>query len=105
MDEDSLRSWPPTFPSISTGVRGRGYMIGLQMAGDPAPYQAALREAGLLAPTAGGNVIRLLPPLIATRGPPGSLGGDHSRGAAGESLTAAGAERRLVRPAVAAVRG
>ena len=48
-------------------VRGRGYLIGLQMAGDPAPYQAALREAGLLAPGAGNNVIRLLPPLIATR--------------------------------------
>jgi acetylornithine aminotransferase/acetylornithine/N-succinyldiaminopimelate aminotransferase len=55
------------FPQQVKGVRGRGYMIGLQMAGDPAPVQTALREAGLLAPTAGGNVIRLLPPLIATR--------------------------------------
>jgi acetylornithine aminotransferase/acetylornithine/N-succinyldiaminopimelate aminotransferase len=55
------------FPRHLKGVRGRGYMIGLQMAGDPAPYQAALREAGLLAPSAGNNVIRLLPPLIATR--------------------------------------
>jgi acetylornithine aminotransferase/acetylornithine/N-succinyldiaminopimelate aminotransferase len=41
-------------------------MVGLQFAGDTAPYQAALREGGLLAPGAGGNVIRLLPPLIAT---------------------------------------
>jgi acetylornithine aminotransferase/acetylornithine/N-succinyldiaminopimelate aminotransferase len=55
------------FPQHLKGVRGRGYMIGLQMAGDPAPDQAAMREAGLLAPLAGGNVIRLLPPLIATR--------------------------------------
>ena len=55
------------FPQQLKAVRGRGYMIGLQMAGDPAPYQAALREAGLLAPGAGNNVIRLLPPLIATR--------------------------------------
>jgi acetylornithine aminotransferase/acetylornithine/N-succinyldiaminopimelate aminotransferase len=55
------------FPQQLKAVRGRGYMIGLQMAGDPAPYIAALREAGLLAPGAGNNVIRLLPPLIATR--------------------------------------
>lgn len=55
------------FPQQLKAVRGRGYLIGLQMAGDPAPYQAALREAGLLAPGAGNNVIRLLPPLIATR--------------------------------------
>jgi len=55
------------FPRHLKAVRGRGYMIGLQMAGDPAPHQAALREAGLLAPGAGNNVIRLLPPLIATR--------------------------------------
>jgi acetylornithine aminotransferase/acetylornithine/N-succinyldiaminopimelate aminotransferase len=55
------------FPRQLKAVRGRGYMIGLQMAGDPAPHLAALREAGLLAPGAGNNVIRLLPPLIATR--------------------------------------
>jgi len=54
------------FPQHLKGVRGRGYMVGLQMTGDQAPYQAALREAGLLAPGAGNNVIRLLPPLIAT---------------------------------------
>jgi len=47
-------------------VHGKGYMIGLQMAGDPAPYQLAMREAGLLAPTSGGQGIRLLPPLVAT---------------------------------------
>jgi len=38
----------------------------VQFASDIAPYQAALREAGLLVPAAGGNVIRLLPPLTAT---------------------------------------
>ena len=48
-------------------VTGRGYMLGLAMHSDPAPYAAALREAGLLAPTAGGNTVRLLPPLIATK--------------------------------------
>ena len=33
------------------------------MASDSAPYLAALRERGLLTAPAGGNVIRLLPPL------------------------------------------
>ena len=62
-----LQKLAEEFPQQLTGVRGRGYLVGLQFAGDTAPYQAALREGGLLAPTAGGNVIRLLPPLIATR--------------------------------------
>jgi acetylornithine aminotransferase/acetylornithine/N-succinyldiaminopimelate aminotransferase len=47
-------------------LRGHGFMLGLQMAGDPAPYVAALRENGLLVPAAGGNFVRLLPPLTAT---------------------------------------
>jgi acetylornithine aminotransferase/acetylornithine/N-succinyldiaminopimelate aminotransferase len=55
------------FPEQLKAVRGKGYLVGLQLAGETGPFQAALREAGLLAPTAGGNVIRLLPPLIATR--------------------------------------
>ena len=33
---------------------------------DPAPVIAALREQGLLAPSAGGNVVRLLPALNST---------------------------------------
>jgi len=55
------------FPSQLKAVTGRGYMVGLVLQGDPAPYIVALREAGLLAPMAGGNTIRLLPPLIASR--------------------------------------
>jgi acetylornithine aminotransferase/acetylornithine/N-succinyldiaminopimelate aminotransferase len=54
------------FPAQVLAVRGRGYMVGIQLASDPAAYVAALREAGLLVPSAGGNVIRLLPPLTAT---------------------------------------
>ena len=54
------------FPRQLQSVRGRGYLVGLQFGGETASYQAALRDAGLLAPGAGGNVIRLLPPLIAT---------------------------------------
>jgi acetylornithine/N-succinyldiaminopimelate aminotransferase len=54
------------FPQQIKGVSGVGYMIGLIMQTDPAPYIAALRDEGLLAPMAGGNSIRLLPPLIST---------------------------------------
>ena len=55
------------FPAQVKAVTGRGYMIGLLLQGDPSSYIAALREEGLLAPMAGGNTIRLLPPLIATK--------------------------------------
>ena len=54
------------FPKQLIGVRGRGYLVGLQLASDPAPYVAAARELGLLVVSAGGNVIRVLPPLVAT---------------------------------------
>jgi len=61
-----LKGLAAEFPAHLSGVRGYGYLVGLQMTGDPAPYVAALREAGMLAPPAGGNVVRLLPPLTAT---------------------------------------
>ncbi|HRI82978.1 MAG TPA: aminotransferase class III-fold pyridoxal phosphate-dependent enzyme, partial [Opitutaceae bacterium] len=63
---DSLRRLAADFPAQVLGVRGLGYLVGLQMAADPAPFLAALRERGLLVPSAGGNVVRLLPPLTAT---------------------------------------
>jgi acetylornithine/N-succinyldiaminopimelate aminotransferase len=63
---EALRGLAVEFPAQLSGLRGVGYMVGLQLTGDPVPYVAALREAGLLAPLAGGNVIRLLPPLIAS---------------------------------------
>ncbi len=54
------------FPAQVKGVTGRGYMLGLVLQSDPVPYVAACRDAGLLVPIAGGNTVRLLPPLIAT---------------------------------------
>jgi acetylornithine aminotransferase/acetylornithine/N-succinyldiaminopimelate aminotransferase len=54
------------FPTQVLGVRGMGYLVGIQLSSDPAPYLAALREGGLLAPSAGVNVVRLLPPLNVT---------------------------------------
>jgi acetylornithine aminotransferase/acetylornithine/N-succinyldiaminopimelate aminotransferase len=53
-------------PGQVRGIRGHGFMIGVEMAGEPAPYVAALREQGLLTAAAGGNCIRFLPPLNAT---------------------------------------
>ena len=52
--------------SHDLSVRGIGYLLGVQLASDPSPYLAAFRDRGLLAPSAGNNVIRLLPPLNAT---------------------------------------
>lgn len=63
----ALRQLATDFPKQVLGVRGLGYLVGVQLATDPGPYLAALRERGLLAPGAGGNVVRLLPPLNATR--------------------------------------
>jgi acetylornithine aminotransferase/acetylornithine/N-succinyldiaminopimelate aminotransferase len=62
----ALQKLAADFPKHIAGVRGQGYLVGVQMTGDPVPYTTALRERGLLAPTAGGNVVRFLPPLNAT---------------------------------------
>lgn len=45
-------------------VRGKGMMIGLVVDGDPKEVVEALKEMGLLALTAGNNVVRFLPPLV-----------------------------------------
>jgi acetylornithine aminotransferase/acetylornithine/N-succinyldiaminopimelate aminotransferase len=62
----ALRELARDFPQHVVGVRAQGYLVGVQMTGEPGPWLAALREGGLLAPSAGGNVVRLLPPLNAT---------------------------------------
>jgi acetylornithine aminotransferase/acetylornithine/N-succinyldiaminopimelate aminotransferase len=54
------------FPPHLTAIRGRGFLVGVQMTGDPGPWLATLRDRGLLAVGSGNNVIRLLPPLNAT---------------------------------------
>ncbi len=62
----ALQKLAVNFPDKVASVRGLGYLVGVQMAGDLAPTIAALRERGLLVPASGNNVIRLLPPLTAT---------------------------------------
>ena len=61
-----LRRVAAEFPKHVASVRGIGFLVGVQMTADPTPYIAALRERGMLVPSAGGNVIRLLPPLNAS---------------------------------------
>jgi acetylornithine/N-succinyldiaminopimelate aminotransferase len=62
----ALRKLGADHPAQLKEVRGLGYLVGLQLTGEVGPVLAAAREAGLLAPQAGGNVLRLLPPLTAT---------------------------------------
>jgi acetylornithine aminotransferase/acetylornithine/N-succinyldiaminopimelate aminotransferase len=58
-----LQALARQFPNHIKAVRGKGFLVGLEMASDPASYVALFREHGLLVPSAGGNVVRLLPPL------------------------------------------
>jgi acetylornithine aminotransferase/acetylornithine/N-succinyldiaminopimelate aminotransferase len=58
-----LEALKADIPKAVLEVRGVGLMVGIQLPSDPAPVVAKLRESGLLCPSAGGNVIRLLPPL------------------------------------------
>ncbi|KAL8945718.1 MAG: hypothetical protein Q9222_007783 [Ikaeria aurantiellina] len=52
------------YPQHIKEVRGRGLLLGLQLAGDPTPIVTAARERGLLVITCGTNTLRFVPPLI-----------------------------------------
>jgi acetylornithine/N-succinyldiaminopimelate aminotransferase len=54
------------YPSVFEDVRGSGLLLGLKCVIPQAEIQAACREEGLLALTAGDNVLRLAPPLVIT---------------------------------------
>jgi acetylornithine/LysW-gamma-L-lysine aminotransferase len=49
-------------------VRGLGLMVAVELRGNAGPYLAALAERGVLALSAGANVIRFLPPLVIDAG-------------------------------------
>ena len=53
------------YPKVYAEVRGKGLLTGLRCGPVNSDVSNALRAAGLLTVTAGENVIRLLPPLIA----------------------------------------
>ncbi len=59
-----LAALPDEFPHLFEDVRGQGLMLGLKMKTPNSEFLHALRNRKLLAVGAGGNVIRLLPPLI-----------------------------------------
>ena len=52
------------YPSVLTGLRGRGLMLGLECVVPAGEMVARLREAGLLTVGAAENVVRIVPPLI-----------------------------------------
>jgi len=48
-------------------IRGRGLMIGVQISGDLTTVISACRDRGLLVSPAGGDVVRMTPPLVIDR--------------------------------------
>lgn len=60
---EALQGFVEKYPKLLE-VRGKGLMLGLVVDGDPAEVVEALRAQGVLALTAGGGVVRFLPPLV-----------------------------------------
>ncbi len=61
---DRLETLVARYPGVVTEVRGAGLLIGLRCEAPNTELLAAIRADGLLAATAGDNVLRLAPPLI-----------------------------------------
>jgi acetylornithine aminotransferase len=65
---DAFESLSAKFPGILTEVRGRGLIVGYQLAENAkskaAEIVTAARERGLLIITAGDGVLRIVPPLV-----------------------------------------
>lgn len=59
-----LAALPFESPHVFEDVRGEGLMLGLKLKVPSAAFLAELRKRHLLCVGAGGNVVRLLPPLI-----------------------------------------
>jgi acetylornithine/N-succinyldiaminopimelate aminotransferase len=64
--KQGLASISDRYPEVISEVRGRGLLIGLKCAVPNTTMVQALRDEHLLTVGAGDNVIRLLPPLVAT---------------------------------------
>ncbi len=62
--EAGLRALVKEMPSVFSGVRGIGLMLGLQCAARNTDVQAACLAHGLLTVAAGENVLRVVPPLV-----------------------------------------
>jgi acetylornithine/N-succinyldiaminopimelate aminotransferase len=59
-----LAALPDEYPHVFEDVRGQGLMLGLKLKVPNSEFVHGLRARKLLAVGAGGNVVRLLPPLI-----------------------------------------
>jgi len=62
----SLEQLIPNHDHLFDSVRGMGLMLGLKLKFESRPFVAHLRDHGLLAVSAGENVVRILPPLVIT---------------------------------------
>jgi acetylornithine/N-succinyldiaminopimelate aminotransferase len=58
-----LRNIKETYPKIIKSIRGRGFLIGIQLYKDQTIFIKKLMENKLLTIRASENVIRILPPL------------------------------------------
>jgi acetylornithine/N-succinyldiaminopimelate aminotransferase len=61
---ERLEALPERYPGVVSEVRGAGLLLGLRCVVPNTDLLAAIRAEGLLAVTAGDNVLRLAPPLI-----------------------------------------
>jgi acetylornithine/N-succinyldiaminopimelate aminotransferase len=63
---DAFTTVAHDFPEVFADVRGAGLLLGMKCVLPQAEVQAACVAEGLLALTAGDNVLRLVPPLVLT---------------------------------------
>lgn len=64
--KNRLNSLKDKLPDAVVDVRGRGLMLGVQLGVPVKQVQAELLEAGFITATAGGNTLRIVPPLVIT---------------------------------------
>jgi len=70
MGEELIRQLMKTIKTTNgyvTEIRGRGLMVGVQLADSPDQAVVRCRERGLIICTAGYNTLRILPPLMIER--------------------------------------
>jgi len=61
---EKLQQLARKYPSLITDVRGKGLLLGLEVAGSNAEIVKKAMEKGLILLTAGSDVVRMAPPLI-----------------------------------------
>ena len=61
---EGLEALIAAYPKLFAELRGSGLLLGVRCHVTAGDFVAALRANGLLALTAGENVLRLLPPLV-----------------------------------------